>query len=147
MLPSDLHNVLFLCNMNSVRSPMAACLFAREFGRDIDVDSAGIYPGWRDPFTEKVLSEFGLSLGDRDAKTLADIRVDDFDLIIAMTPEVAGEIRRLQTAAPVEYWDVENPSTQPGGDEAVLDAYRKVRDAIAARIAARFSADRSSENP
>lgn len=131
-------SVLFVCNMNSVRSPMAACQFKAIFGAHIHVDSAGLYPGWRDPFTDSVLSEIQLSLGDSQAKTLSAINLDDFDLIVALTPEVTGEIRRLVAKEKLEFWPIDNPSTVAGGEEAVLTAYRAVRDEIAGKIRSRF---------
>ncbi len=136
--PSLPKSVLFVCNMNSVRSPMAAMLFDRLSGSSVPCDSAGLYQGWRDPFTDIVLKEAGLSLGDREAKTLADIDLSRFDLVIALTPEAAGEVRRLTAAERVKYWEVSNPSTAAGGEEAVIAAYRDVRNDLEERIRQRF---------
>ena len=139
-----LKSVLFACNMNSVRSPMAACLFPALVAQAITCDSAGLYRGWRDPMTETVLNEIDVVMEGQGVKTLSDVDFFDFDLIIALTPEVAGEIRRLAPGQPIEYWDVENPSTEGGGYDHALAAYRTVRDDIAARIEARFCENRHS---
>lgn len=122
---------------------MAACQFKAIYGTQIRTDSAGLYPGWRDPFTDIVLSEINLSLGESQAKTLSAIDLNDFDLIIALTPEVTGEVRRLVAKEKLEFWPIDNPSTAAGGQEAVLTAYRAVRDEIATKIRNRFGSPAS----
>jgi protein-tyrosine-phosphatase len=130
--------VLFVCNLNSVRSPMAAAILARDGAASIVVDSAGVYEGGVDPFIAPVLEEIGVSLGDYEPKALSDVDVSDFDLVIALTPEAAAEARRLLPANRVEFWPTDNPSDVRGDDDALFDAYRAVRDELSARIRARF---------
>lgn len=130
--------VLFVCNMNSVRSPMAAAILANERGAGFAVDSAGVYEGGADPFVASVLDEIGVSLGDYEPKALADVDVARFDVVVALTPEAAAEARRLIPADRIEFWPIDNPSDVRGGDDAVFDAYRAVRDELAARIRTRF---------
>lgn len=131
--------VLFVCNLNSVRSPMAAAILASE-GAGVDVDSAGVYEGGADPFVASVLDEIGVSLGDYEPKALADVDVSRFDVVIALTPEAAAEARRLLPASRIEFWPTDNPSDVRGGEDALFSAYRAVRDELAARIRARFPA-------
>lgn len=137
--------VLFVCNMNSVRSPMAAAILAGEAGGSVRVDSAGVYEGGLDPFVESVLGEIGMSLGDYQPKAVSDIRLESFDLVIALTPEAAAEIRRFLPRDRIEFWPIENPSDVRGDQDALLDAYRSVRDELRARIRVRFPA--VHENP
>jgi len=138
---TNLRSVLFACNMNTVRSPMAACVFPSLIGGAIACDSAGLYRGWRDPMTEHILAEIDIEMGAMKAKTLGDVNLANFDLIIAMTPEVAGEIRRIVPNAPIEYWPVENPSLESGDSVAVLAAYRAVREDLIARMQERFGSN------
>lgn len=133
-------SVLFVCNMNSVRSPMAAAILASEARGALDVDSAGVYEGGLDPFVESVLGEIGMSLGDYEPKAVSDIRLDGFDLVIALTPEAAAEIRRFLPRERIEFWPIENPSDVRGDRNALLDAYRSVRDELRGRIRVRFPA-------
>ena len=130
--------VLFVCNMNSVRSPMAAAILANAPGAGVTVDSAGVYEGGADPFVASVLDEIGVSLGDYEPKALADVDVARFDVVVALTPEAAAEARRLIPADRIEFWPIDNPSDVRGGDDALFSAYRAVRDELAARIRARF---------
>ena len=130
--------VLFACNMNSVRSPMAAALLRLEGASGAGVDSAGVYEGGLDPFAEIVMRELGASLESHEPKTLADTDLSGFEAIIALTPEAAMEARRLAPGKTIEFWDVENPSDAHGGREAIVDAYRRARDDLVARLRARF---------
>jgi protein-tyrosine-phosphatase len=130
--------VLFVCNMNSVRSPMAAAILAREGAPEVAADSAGVYEGGADPFVASVLDEIGVSLGDYEPKSLSDVDVSRFDVVIALTPEAAAEARRLLPASRIEFWPTDNPSDVRGGDDALFNAYRSVRDELRSRIRARF---------
>jgi protein-tyrosine-phosphatase len=133
--------VLFVCNLNSVRSPMASAILASEGAAAIAADSAGVYEGGADPFVISVLDEIGVSLGDYEPKALADVDVSRFDVVIALTPEAAAEARRLVPADRIEFWPIDNPSDVRGGAEALFDAYRAVRDELRQRIRARFPRD------
>ena len=136
--------VLFVCNLNSVRSPMAAAILAREGAPSIVVDSAGVYEGGADPFIGQVLEEIGVSLGDYEPKALADVDVTRFDVVVALTPEAAAEARRLLPANRIEFWPTDNPSDVRGGDDALFDAYRAVRDELRSRIRARFLTEKKT---
>lgn len=124
---------------------MAAAILGGRARGALKVDSAGVYEGGLDPFVESVLAEIGMSLGDYEPKALDDIALSGFDLVIALTPEAAAEVRRHVSADRVEYWPIDNPSDARGGREALMDAYRAVRDDIAGRIRGRFS--RLDERP
>jgi protein-tyrosine-phosphatase len=130
--------VLFACNMNSVRSPMAAALLRRSGGDRAGVDSAGVYEGGLDPFVEIVMDELGVSMAGHEPKTLAGADLSKFAVVIALTPEAAIEARRLAPDATIEFWDIENPSDERGGREAVIDAYRRARDDLSGRLRERF---------
>ena len=132
-------SILFVCNMNSVRSPMAAALLSRDSEGAFKVDSAGVYEGGLDPFVEIVMQELGVSLESHEPKTLANVKLDNFDIIVALTPEAAVEARRFLPREKIEFWDIENPSQERGGREAILEAYRGVRDDLQARLRSRFA--------
>ena len=51
--------VLFLCNRNAIRSPMAAALLG-DLG--VAAESAGVLPGDPDPLSSAALDEIGLSI-------------------------------------------------------------------------------------
>ena len=136
--------VLFACGLNSVRSPIAAGLFAQMFGRAIYVVSAGVRKGELDPFAVAVMAEIGLDISRHKPVTFEEI--DDleglnFDLIITLAPEAhhrALELTRT-SAVDVEYWPTPDPTDVEGSREQRLDAYRAVRDQLLEHIRQRFS--------
>ncbi|WP_425408642.1 low molecular weight phosphatase family protein [Hyphococcus sp.] len=132
-------SVLFACNMNSVRSPMAAALLRLEADGAFTVDSAGVYEGGLDPFVEIVMGELGVAMQDHEPKTLSDVDLTKFDVIIALTPEAVIEARRLIPDAAIEFWDMENPSEERGGRDAIISAYKGVRDTLRVKLRRRFS--------
>jgi len=139
--------VLFACNFNRVRSPMAEALLKRALGDRIFVDSCGLRTDDGldaqsvDPFVEAVMAELSCDLGDHRPKTFDELEDDSFDLIVSLTPEAqhrAVELTRGR-AAEIEYWPTLDPTLAEGSREARLAAYREVRDALAAKIAERFA--------
>lgn len=133
-----IRSVLFVCNMNSIRSPMGAALL-RARAPGLRVDSAGVYEGALDPFVEGILAETMTPLAPYEPKAMDDVDVSAFDLAIAMTPEAAGAARRLMPADRVEFWSIDNPTDVRGDDAALFAAYRAARDDLAAKIDARFA--------
>jgi protein-tyrosine-phosphatase len=148
--------VLFACNFNQVRSPMAEALLKQLAGDRIYVDSCGLrrpalvhddvadedVPAGVDPLARIVMAEAGCELTRHRPKTFADLEDSSFDLVVSLTPEAqhrAVELARGR-AADIEYWPTHDPTLAEGSREARLDAYRHVRDALARRIAERFGA-------
>ena len=138
--------VLFVCNRNRVRSPMAEALLKRLVGRDIYVDSCGLeakpeFDGETDPLAIEAMRELGCDLSGHHGKKLDVLAVDSFDLIVALTPEARARAKAATRtrAAEVEHWEISDPTLIDGSRETRLAAYRATRDELAARIAARFS--------
>ena len=133
-------SVLFLCGMNAVRSPIAEQMARTLLPRSVFVASAGVRPGERDPFVDAVLAESGLSLGDRQPRTLDQLEDDYFDLIVTLSPEAhhaALELTRT-LAVEVEYWPTVDPTATQGSRAQKIAAYRDMRDRLKARIEERF---------
>ncbi|MFI4933064.1 MAG: low molecular weight phosphatase family protein [Caulobacterales bacterium] len=135
--------VLFACNFNQVRSPMAEGLMKLMFGDRIYVDSCGLKredDEEPDPFMVAVMDELGADLTHHRAKLFDELEDDSFDLVVSLTPEAqhrAVEMARSR-AVEIEYWPTHDPTLTLGPREAVLAAYREVRDSLAARIRERF---------
>jgi protein-tyrosine-phosphatase len=136
--------VLFACGLNSVRSPIAAGLFAQMFGRAVYVGSAGVRKGEVDPFAIAVMEEVGIDISRHKPITfeeLEDWEGLNFDLIITLAPEAhhrALELTRT-SAIDVEYWPTPDPTGTEGSRTQRLDAYREVRDLLSARLRERFA--------
>jgi len=133
--------VLFACNLNCVRSPMAAALLRQRFGGRIFIDSCGLRAGEEvDPFVVTVMDELGVDLTDHRPKTFDQLDDSSFDLIISLTPEAhhrALEFAR-GLAMDVEYWPTLDPTMYEGGREQRMEQYRAVRDTLERRLADRF---------
>ena len=138
--------VLFACNFNRVRSPMAEALLKRALGDRVYVDSCGLKqePGeageGADPFVRSVMEEISVDLASHAPKTFDELEDASFDLVISLTPEAqhrAVEMTRGR-AAEIEYWPTFDPTLAEGSREVRLAAYREVRDHLAKRIAERF---------
>ena len=133
--------VLFACNLNRVRSPMAAALMKLIYGDRVYADSCGLRSAEGvDPFVVAVMDELGADLSHHHGKSFADLEDTNFDVVVSLSPEAhhrAVELSRGH-AVELEYWPTSDPTLVDGSREAVLAAYREVRDALHARILDRF---------
>ena len=133
--------VLFACNINSVRSPMAEALVKLLYGFEIYVDSCGVAPKPDlDPFVVEVIDELGGDLSHHRPKSFADLVDTSFDLVISLTPEAHHQALKLAEGKAMEavYWPTPDPTGASGSREQILDAYRQARDYLKARIVERF---------
>ena len=139
--------ILFACGLNSVRSPIAAGLFAQMFGRTVYVGSAGVRKAELDPFAVAVMAEIGVDISRHKPITfeeLDELEGLNFDLIVSLSPEAhhrALELTRTN-ALDVEYWPTVDPTDTDGSREQRLEAYRAVRDQLLNRIRERFAVRR-----
>jgi protein-tyrosine-phosphatase len=145
--------VLFSCNLNRVRSPMAEALMKLRFGASVFVDSCGLHtgttrdrlPAGPDPFAIAVMDELGADLSRHRPKNFDDLEDASFDVVISLSPEAhhrAGELARRR-AIEVEYWPTLDPTLVTGQREQMLQAYRDVRDGLEKRLRARFGVVRT----
>jgi protein-tyrosine-phosphatase len=140
--------VLFACGLNSVRSPIAAGLFAQMFGRGPYVGSAGVRKGELDSFAVAAMAEIGIDISRHKPVTFEELDEGEglnFDLIVTLAPEAhhrALELTRT-SGVDVEYWPTSDPTAIDGNREQRLDAYRQVRDQLLARIRERFAGPRT----
>ena len=133
--------VLFVCNLNRVRSPMAAALAHRLGGAVVVADSCGLVAADEiDPFVAAVMAEIGIDLTEHQPKGFDGVRAEAFDLIISLTPEAARRVATLAglDSTAIEVWPVADPTLEDGSREQRLEAYRAVRDDLRRRLAARF---------
>ncbi len=139
-------SVLFCCNYNAVRSPMAENFMRKYYGQRIFVQSAGVKNELEvDGFAVAVCAEIGLKLEAHRVRSFQEMedwgdQIDGFDLIVALSPAAhrqALEYTRYY-AVEVEFWAIFDPTGLGETREAKLAAYRQTRDQISARIIERF---------
>lgn len=140
------HSVLFCCDHNSVRSPMAEGLMKQLYGRQVYIQSAGVKNDLEvDGFAVAVCQEVGVELARHRSRNFDEMQewgddLSGFDLVVALTP--ASQRRALELTRffhlDVEYWPILDPTGLGEGREAKLSAYRQARDQIRGRILERF---------
>jgi arsenate reductase len=138
--------VLFCCDHNAVRSPVAEGLMKKLHGRGVFVQSAGVHHDLEvDPFMVTVAREIGVDISRHRAKSFDEMEQwgDDmgaFDLVVALSP--ASQRRALEYtrhfSIDVVYWPTLDPTGIGETREQKLDAYRQTRDQILKAIIATF---------
>ena len=133
--------VLFACNFNRVRSPMAEGLMRRLYGHAIFVDSCGLtVEEGVDPLAVAVMTELGIDVSRHASKSFDELQLESFDLVVALTPQSQSRAQSSlrSCAVTVEYWDIADPTLMEGSRDAVLEGYRQARDDLQQRMIARF---------
>ncbi len=127
--------VLFLCERNAVRSPMAAALLP-------GAASAGLDPaGWVDPFACAAMLENGVDIATHTPHKVAFTRIAPGTLVIALSIpafEAAREHREKQ-GFELDYWDLPAVPGPDGSRDAILEGYRAIRDALKGHLRNRFA--------
>ena len=136
---SELPSVLFVCSMNSVRSPIAAALARQAFPGRVITRSVGVNGGKADAFVHEVMEEIGIDMSVHTPHILDELVANHFDLVITLSEDAPEAVRRkgLEAGA-VEQWQVADPSLVEGSRDVVLNAYRDLRDGLRKRVRARL---------
>ena len=141
-----IQSVLFCCNYNSVRSPMAEGIFKSLIGKKIFVQSAGVLDTLEiDGFTVKVCDEINVKLSKHRVRSLREMEkeggfIGSFDLIIPFTKESSQEAYKYSSYSSVliEDWIVDEPLKNENDINQTLYSYRMTRDIIFEKIKQRF---------
>ena len=136
---SELPTVLFVCSMNSVRSPMAAALARQAFPGRIIARSVGVNGGKADQFVHEVMEEIGIDMSVHTPHILDELVANRFDLVITLSDDAPEAVARKDLEAEmVEAWSVPDPSLVEGNREVILAAYRELRDTLRKRVRERL---------
>lgn len=124
-------NVLILCTGNSCRSQMAHGIL-QALDKKLEVYSAGTHPAERvHPKAVQVMSELGLDISNHTPHLVDQYLDRPWDYVITVCgganercPAFLGTVRhRLHIG-------FEDPAEVTGTEEAILDAFRHIRDQI-----------------
>lgn len=139
-------SVLFCCDHNSVRSPIAEGYLKSLLGTRIFVQSAGVFSDREvDGFAVAVAAELGIDISRHRVRSFDDMQdwgesIGSYDRIIALSP--AAQRRALDYTADyhveVSYWPTLDPIGLGEKREEALAAYRQTRDQIVRRIRQEF---------
>ncbi|MGC3938759.1 low molecular weight phosphatase family protein [Roseobacter sp. EG26] len=139
-------SVLFCCDHNAVRSPMAEGIMKKLYGTGTYVQSAGVTNDMEiDGFSIAVCQEMDVELSRHRSRSFDEMEnwgddLGSFDLVIALSP--ASQRRALDLTRfyhlEVEYWPILDPTGLGESREAKLVSYRQARDQIKERLLDRF---------
>ena len=139
-------SVLFCCDHNAVRSPMAEGMMKKYYGTETYVQSAGVKGDMEiDGFSVAVCKELGIELSRHRSRSFDEMQdwgddLSGFDLVVALSP--AAQRKALDLTRffhlDVEYWPILDPTGLGDSREQKLDSYRQARDQIRKRLLDRF---------
>ena len=135
-------SVLFCCDHNAVRSPMAEGIMKKMYGMDTYVQSAGVRNDLEiDGFSIAVCQEIDVELQRHRSRSFDEMEqwgddLSSFDLIVALSP--ASQRRALELtryySLTVEYWPILDPTGLGESRADRLVSYRQTRDQIIGRL-------------
>ncbi|MFD0860238.1 arsenate-mycothiol transferase ArsC [Roseovarius aquimarinus] len=144
-------SVLFCCDYNAVRSPMAEAIMKKLYGTGTYVQSAGVKSDQDiDGFSIAVCEEIGAELSRHRVRSFDEMEqwgddLGSFDLVIALSP--ASQRRALDLTRiyhlDVLYWPIMDPTGLGETREAKMAAYRQSRDQILAHMIDRWGDPRT----
>ena len=139
-------SVLFCCDHNAVRSPMAEGIMKQFYGADTYVQSVGVKNDLEiDGFSIAVCQELNVELSRHRSRSFDEMEewgedLSSFDLVLALSP--ASQRRALELTRfyhiDVEYWPILDPTGLGETREAKLASYRQARDQIIERLQERW---------
>ena len=146
-------SVLFCCDYNAVRSPMAEGIMKKFYGADTYVQSVGVKSDLEiDGFAIAVCQEIGVELSRHRSRSFEQLKEwgDDlsaFDLVVALSPasqRQALELTRVFHLS-VEYWPIMDPTGLGETREVKLAAYRQSRDQVVENLIRRWGPPRGTQ--
>jgi protein-tyrosine-phosphatase len=134
-------SVLFVCTLNSIRSPMAEGLMKKRFGKDVYAQSCGMEAGDLNQIMVTTMREVGIDMSGHVSKTLQEISDTSFDVLIAFTEDAAAAARAVfdDSDTQIEVWPLPDPTAGAQDVRTMMDNYRAVRENIDMRLARRFT--------
>jgi len=137
--------VLVVCTGNAARSQMAEAFLSRIPG--VAAASAGTLPAGVHPLTVRVLAEVGIDWTSARSKPIAEMLDREWDLVLTVCDNAREACPVVPGARRTAHEGFIDPAAAGGTEDERLDAFRAVRDAIAARmeiLAASLLAERVS---
>ena len=125
--------VLFICTHNSARSQIAEALLGREPG--FEARSAGTEARRVNPLAIRALAEVGIDWSGARSKVLTEFLDQPFDYVITVCDNAREACPVFPGARRTLHWGLDDPSGVQGTDDEKLDAFRRTRGEVEARLA------------
>lgn len=129
-----MQKVLFVCTHNSARSQMAEGLLRQHAGDRFEAFSAGTQPGSLHPLAVRAMADFGIDISSHVSKSVDRFVAQTFDFVITVCDQAAETCPVFPGPTKHLHWSLSDPAATQGSEDERLDAFRRVRDQIAARI-------------
>lgn len=128
--------VLFLCTGNSARSQMGEALMRKHAGHRFDVYSAGTDPKGVNPLTVKALAEIGIDASGHRSKNLKEyLGKLPVSYLIIVCGDADESCPRIWPGVQNRmFWPFDDPAAATGTEQEKLEAFRRIRDQIDAKI-------------
>ena len=135
-------SVLFCCDHNAIRSPIAEGLAKLYYGKKIFIQSAGILNELEiDGFAISVCEEIGIKLAKHQPRSFLDMdqwgdRIDSFELVVALSETSKRQVIEATKsyAVKVIYWPIFDPTVAVNRWEEKMENYRKTREQISSKL-------------
>lgn len=133
-------SILFVCTLNSIRSPMAEGMMKSRFGDDVYVQSCGLEAGELSDLMVAVMREKGIDMSGHTSKTLAEIADTSFDVVVAFNADAEAAVRAVfdDSDTEIDIWPTPDPTKGAMDVRAMMDNFRAVRDVVEMRIGKKF---------
>lgn len=145
-MPPLPQSILFCCDHNAVRSPMAEGIMKKFYGTDTYVQSVGVNNDMEiDGFAITVCEEINVELSRHRSRSFDEMErmgddLSSFDLVVALSP--ASQRRALELTRyfhlTVEYWPILDPTGLGETRNTKLASYRQTRDQIVSHLKDRW---------
>ena len=135
-------SVLFVCNLNAVRSVLAEYMTNSFYQGHITAQSCGIIAGSPDGYAASVALEQSIDITNHESRYLSDIDASAFDEIISFSEDAAAEVARLSLPSSIQtaFWQVRDFVDIGDSREEKLEVYRALYDDILKHILGHFGA-------
>ena len=132
--------ILFVCNLNAVRSVLAEYMVNEWFSDKAIAQSSGIIAGSPDGYAASVARDEGIDILEHESRYLEDVDCTQFDEIISFSLEAAKEVERLKLPASIKtyYWEVRDLASIGGSRDERLLLYRGVFEDVKKHLLAHF---------
>ncbi len=130
---SEASDVLFVCQGNACRSPMAHGFGEAMIGVNGAVHSAGVRPIGIDDRAVEVMAEVNVDIQNLRSTPITSIQ-DAPDLVVSMDPSVTRKLPTRFQSTGVKTWSIQDPYFATGSQHEQLEVFRQVRDRIKNRV-------------
>ncbi len=126
--------VLILCTGNSARSQMAEGLLRHLGGDKFEVESAGVISSFVRPLAIKAMKEIGIDILNHRSKSVDEFKEQTFDYVITVCDNAKETCPFFPANSELIHWSFDDPAEAVGSQEEQLATFRRVRDAIEAKL-------------